>query len=334
MLGGDQGVVGVFDGKVRVPFAEVRSLHPRLVAILSHELAHAMIAAATHDQAPHWFQEGLAEHIEMGMGRLNPLPDLARANRVLSFPTIDPILRGFAEPQLVDLAYAEAAWMINFIEARYGVEAIHRLIAAFAAGRTTDQALQAIGGGSPAELDRAFWKWGSTQAPQARVVEVQRYDKEIAAQERKAQRQDVTSILRVVSSAEARATMARHHEGELETQSRRMAAWHSTYAPRAEPVKLAFTPIEQRYRQGAQIDIRPACATLTGAVPGMLDDAGLWASPDPYVNESLRNAYRILGDVGNACLSGRETELRFLIIDAERALAEAGRAMAPYGLAP
>ncbi len=67
-FGGDMGVVGLFDGKVRVPFAEVRSLHPELLSILSHELAHAMIAAATHDQAPHWFQEGLAQHIEMGRG--------------------------------------------------------------------------------------------------------------------------------------------------------------------------------------------------------------------------------------------------------------------------
>jgi tetratricopeptide (TPR) repeat protein len=333
-FGGDQGVIGLFDGKVRVPFAEIQSLHPKLVAILSHELAHAMIAAATHDQAPHWFQEGLAEHVEMGMGRLNPLPDLVRTGRVLAFPTVDPILRGFAEPQLVDLAYGEAAWMINYIETRYGVQGIHRLIAAYAAGRTDGQALREIGGVSPADFDRAFWQWGSSrQAPQTRVVDVERYDAELAAQERRAHREDVRAILRVGTSDEAGKRAARQQQ-EADDLRNRMAAWHASYEAKAAEVKRAIKPIFQRYRQGAQIDIIPACTELTSAVPRLLDDAGVWTSPDADVNEALRNAYHALGEVGRACVAGRDNELNYLLGEADHALDMAAKLLSPYGLAP
>jgi tetratricopeptide (TPR) repeat protein len=333
-FGGDQGVIGLFDGKVRVPFAEIQSLHPKLVAILSHELAHAMIAAATHDQAPHWFQEGLAEHVEMGMGRVNPLPDLVRTGRVLAFPTIDPILRGFAEPQLVDLAYGEAAWMINYIETRYGVQAIHRLIAAYAAGRTDEQALREIGGVSPADFDRAFWQWGSSrQAPQTRVVDVERYDAELAAQERRAHREDVRAILRVGTSDDARKREARQQQ-EADDLRNRMAAWHAGYEAKAAEVKSAVKPIFQRYRQGVQVDIIPACTELTKAVPRMLDDSSVWTSPDADVNEALRDAYHALDNLGRACVAGRDNELNYLMVEADQALDRAARLLSPYGLTP
>jgi hypothetical protein len=167
-FGGDIAVVGLFDGKVRVPFAELRSLQPGIVAILSHELAHALMAAATHGQAPHWIQEGLAQHIEMGTRRVNPLPDLARTGHALSFPAVDPILRGFAEEQLVELAYNEAAWSVAFLEARFGDQAIPRLLNAFAAGKTTEQALREVWRprrARPPASCAAWWPIGTRRTP-------------------------------------------------------------------------------------------------------------------------------------------------------------------------
>ena len=332
-FGGDMGVVGVFDGKVRVPFAELKSLHPELVAILSHELAHAMIAAATHDRAPHWFQEGMAQHVEMGRGRLNPLPDLARADRVLAFPTLDPILRGFSDPQLVDLAYGEAAWTINFVETRYGTAGLHRLLAAFAAGKTTDQAIQEVCRLSPAEFDRAFWQWGATQAPQAREVEVRRYDLELRAQVRQQQRKEVRDILRVGTSDAARLA---EDQAKAKADEKRhgMETWHAAYKAAAAEVKGAVQPIFQRYKQGKAVDIVPACTTLTQAVPRILERPELLTSPDPDVNEALRGAYRALGKLGSACLAGRDNEMTFLIGEADSALDQAARLLAPYGLTP
>ena len=257
-FGGDMGVVGLFDGKVRVPFAEIRSLHPKLVSILSHELAHAMIAAATHDQAPHWFQEGLAEHIEMGRGRLNPMPDLARTGRVLSFPTIDPILRGFAEVQLIDLAYAEAAWTINFIEARFGTRAIHQMITAYAAGKTTEQALQQAAASRPPSSTAPSGSGGPPRRRRPVRSTSGGYDVEYRAQVNKEHKKDVSAILRVGGTEQANNAAVRQKEAADE-QRRKMAAWHATYAASAGEIRLAVKSITQRYRGNAGGDAcRPA----------------------------------------------------------------------------
>lgn len=331
--GGDIAVLGLFDGKVRVPFADLRSLHPGLLAILSHELAHALIAEATHDQAPHWLQEGLAEHVEMGMGRLNPLPDLARNGRALSFPTIDPILSGFAEPQLVDLAYSEAAWTVQLIETRFGVGAIHRLLAAYGKGRPTAQALTEACGLSPAELDRALWQWGTTEAPQSRSLEVRRYDLEYQALLERERKQEMATVMRLGVSEEARQEIDRRQR-QAEEQRRRMADWHAGYAARAAAIQRALTPILKRYRENAPVDAVPACSELSAVASEMLADPGLLVSPDPHVNETLRTTYKILADLGDACRSGRKNEIRFLIVEVDRAAREAARALAPYQLKP
>ncbi|HSF38346.1 MAG TPA: hypothetical protein VLT87_01055 [Thermoanaerobaculia bacterium] len=331
---GDIAVVGLFDGKMRIPFAEIRSLHPRLVAILSHELAHALIAAATRDQAPHWLQEGLAQHIEMGTEHRNPLPGLVRDRRALAFPAIDPVLRGFAEPQLVELAYSEAAWAVHFIEARFGVEAIHRLLDAFAAGSTTEQAIRTACGVSPAELDRALWQWGTSEAPSSRLLAARRYDVEYNVQLIREQKKGVEEILRVGISEEGRAALARHKEEADETR-KKMTAWHAAYTAKAADVKRALKPIVSVYRNGGREDVVPACTALSASASRLLDDPEPWASPDPQLNETLRTAYKILTDLGDSCSSaGRGHEVRFLLAEADRFLAAAARHLAPYGLHP
>ena len=330
---GDVAVLGIFDGKVRVPFADFRSLNPGLLAILSHELAHALITDATRDRAPHWLQEGLAEHVRMGRGRLNPFPDLARTGRVLSFPTIDPILRGFAEPQLVDLAYSEAAWTVHFLEARFGAGAIQRLLDAYGNGRTTGQALVEACGLTPAELDRALWQWGTTQAPQTRDLEVQRYDLEYMALVERERKQELASVVRLGMSEEAREETVRR-QTQAEERRQRMATWHAAYAVRAQAIQRSLNPILKRYRDGAPVDAVPACIDLSANASQMLGEPGLLDSPDPYVNQTLRTAYKTLMDLGDACRSGRKNEVPFLIVEADRAAREAVRALAPYKLAP
>lgn len=331
---GDISVLGIFDGKVRVPFAELRSLHPKLVAILSHELAHALIAAATGDQAPHWLQEGLAQHTEMGIKRRNPLPALVRDKRSLSFPAINPVLRGFAEPQLVELAYSEAAWAVHFIEARFGVQAIHRLLDAFAAGRTTEQAVQEACGLSPAELDRELWKWGTSDAPSSRFLAARRYDREHSAQLAKEQQERVASILQVGLSEKGQAEIARR-EKQAEEDKKKMAEWHAAYEARAADVKRALKTILAAQTQGSRKDRYPACVDLSAGAAKMLEEPDSWASPDPEINEALREVYRRLLELGNACSTHeRKNEVRFLISEAERFLAEAARLLAPHELKP
>ena len=328
-FGGDIAVIGIFDGKMRVPFAEIRSLDPRLVAVLSHELAHALMSAATGGQTPHWLQEGLAQHIEMGTRRVNPLPDLARTGRALSFPTVDPILRGFAEERFVSLAYSEAAWAVAFIESRFGDKAIPRLLAAFAAGKTTEQALKDVCGLTPAEFDRAFWAWGAG-GPQVRALEARRYDIEYDRQERHEHAVESPHVGLLQRDAVA-------HQAVVDEKRERMVLWHANYIKRTDGIKRSLRPILQAYDGQADAvrgGIASACGDLSTQVGRVLADPEIWSSLDSEVNRALRDAYILIGNMGDACRTGRDAEARALIGQLNASLAKAAQRLTPYGLTP
>jgi tetratricopeptide (TPR) repeat protein len=178
-LGYSQGgeVAGLYTGVIRVPLGNLRTFVPDAVAIMSHELAHALIAQATGDHAPHWFHEGLAQHIEMHEeGRANPIADYRGSDRLLAFPLLEPAIESFSSAVWVTAGYDEALWAVNYIEARYGLAGIHRLLEAFRAGRTTDEALAGALGVSVERFDHDAWEWCVQKAPRAWALEVVRYD--------------------------------------------------------------------------------------------------------------------------------------------------------------
>ena len=334
---GSENVVGVYDGKVRVPFADLQSLDPELVKILSHELAHAMIAGATKDQAPHWFQEGLAQHIEMGLGRINPLPDLKRTGRALSFPTIEPILSGFAEPQLVELGYSEAAWTIHFFEARYGVKAIHGLLNAFAEGKTTDEAVHQVCRLTPAALDNALWTWGTTVAPQARNLEVRRYDMAYASKLLREEGRTGGSgteaeLAAITTEKDEPELLVEDREDEVE---RRMKSWYERYQSRTAGVKQALRPIVDSYTHpGAPPMTAETCLPLSREADRVVNELPLWTSPDGNVNRLLRTAYQTLVQAGRACQEGKGADAKALLGRANAQFSEAARYLQPYGMVP
>lgn len=167
--------IGVFDGKVRVPLAELPSLHPSVVAILTHELAHALITGATGDRAPAWFQEGLAQHVQMMRTQVNPIPDYQREGKLVAFPLLDPIFDGRSDPLFVELAYDEAAWALHYVEQRHGRRAIHRLLDAFHRGLPTEPAIAEVFDKTLPEFDRDLWKWATV--PTGWSTELIRYDR-------------------------------------------------------------------------------------------------------------------------------------------------------------
>jgi len=322
--GGGVSVAGLFDGRVRVPFADLRSLHPSLVAILSHELAHAMLAETTDDLAPKWFHEGLAQHIEMGTGRVNPLPDLAIQQHAIAFPALEAILAGFAEPQLVDLAYTESAWAVFFLETRWGVGAIQRLQREFAAGADTEQAIRTVTGLSLAEFDAAFWRWGTREAPSARTLEVRRYDEELDSPLERAP--ELTRVDRSIGRAPG--------WRPSDPERNRFAEWHATYLALAAPVKAAYKPIVAAYRNGGEPPLAHDCERLLVESRKMFADGRAFRSSDNDVNRTLEEVYRLLGDLGESCRDGRKNEARVFYERVGKALAVAAEALEPWQLAP
>ncbi|MFL6246994.1 MAG: basic secretory protein-like protein [Thermoanaerobaculia bacterium] len=151
-------IVGLYDGEILFPFAVVNQFKPELVAIITHELTHAIVAEATRDNAPRWFQEGIAERMELVPRQENAFHETP-PQLVLPLPLLDAVMGHVADASMAEQGYRVAQTFIRFLESRHA-NAIPALIAAFAAGKNTDEALAALTGKSLEALNQDFREWG------------------------------------------------------------------------------------------------------------------------------------------------------------------------------
>jgi tetratricopeptide (TPR) repeat protein len=158
-LTGSDFILGLYQGKITVPLAGVPDFYPPVVAILTHELLHAMLAQATNDAAPHWFQEGLAQRVEMVDVQRNAF-NMYDDDRLLAVPLLDAVLRGSPDPEMVSESYIVSLTVIRYIESAYGTKGIATMIAAFREGATTEEAVRRLSGLGLAEFDARLRAWG------------------------------------------------------------------------------------------------------------------------------------------------------------------------------
>lgn len=158
-------VVGLYDGEITVPLVGA-TFDPNIVAILTHELAHALVAQATNDQAPHWFQEGMAQRVEMLPYHRNAF-NMYDDEHIYAVPLIEPILTSAPDILVVTQSYILSQTVIRFVEERYGVAGLHRFVSAFREGATTEEAIATVTGGSAVQFDRELRHWGFVGARNA-----------------------------------------------------------------------------------------------------------------------------------------------------------------------
>ncbi len=157
---GSDFILGFYQGgKLTIPFAGIPGWYPEITAIMSHELCHAVIAQATNDQAPHWFQEGLAQRVEMVPYKANAF-NMYDDDRLLSVSLLDAVLRGSPDPEMIGEAYVVSQTIIRFIESAYGQKGIDTMIGAYRDGATTDEAILKLSGLSVADFDAKLRSWG------------------------------------------------------------------------------------------------------------------------------------------------------------------------------
>jgi tetratricopeptide (TPR) repeat protein len=155
---GTDEILGFYDGKITIPFAHVDIFPPEIVAILSHELAHAMIAQRTNDQAPRWFQEGLAQRIESVRYKRNAF-NMYEPDQLLSLAVLDASIAGY-DPQVTGQGYLIAHALVRYLESRGGTKAIQQFLDGYADGKTTAETIESFGVPSLAAFDEQFHAWG------------------------------------------------------------------------------------------------------------------------------------------------------------------------------
>ena len=105
---------------------------------------------------------------------VNPIQGYRDKSNLLGFPLLEPAI-GSLSPALITIGYDESRWTLHYVEHRYGLAGIHRLLEAFNAGKTTDEAIASLGT-STVQFDHDLWEWGVSGAPQIWKVELVRYD--------------------------------------------------------------------------------------------------------------------------------------------------------------
>jgi hypothetical protein len=148
-------ILGLYDGEILFPFAAVAQFKPEVVAVITHELMHAVVAQVTNDNAPRWFQEGVATRVELVPRHENVFRD-TQPGLVLPVALLDATMERNADPS----AYVVAQTFIRFLEDQYGDKTIATLAAEFARGTTSDDALVKLAGKSLDAINADFRQWG------------------------------------------------------------------------------------------------------------------------------------------------------------------------------
>jgi tetratricopeptide (TPR) repeat protein len=143
---------GQYDGRIRIPVAGA-SQKPELFArVLTHELAHAVVASIAPRGVPAWLNEGLAQYFD------GTDPQAARRRmRTLGRPTpLKNLERSFGQMSATDaqVAYDESLLAVSVMLDRPGfgwTRLLHRL----ADGQSFDEAIDSFGF-SYSDLEASF----------------------------------------------------------------------------------------------------------------------------------------------------------------------------------
>jgi hypothetical protein len=159
---GSDDVLGFYTGKITLPLAGIYDLSPGIVSLITHELAHAMLAQATNDQAPRWLHEGLAQRMEMVPYAANAF-NMYEDDKLLAVSVLDAVLATSRDGDMVGEAYIVAQTFVRYLEASLGEAGMRSLIGRYAQGATTEEAIAAVAGRPLADVDATFRTWGRAE---------------------------------------------------------------------------------------------------------------------------------------------------------------------------
>lgn len=134
--------------------------------VLRHEFTHTVTLAATDNRIGHWFTEGLAVWEEHCPIRWEWVPMLYHAVKEHELFSMDNLTWAFVRPKKPNdraLAYAQSFWICQYIEQKYGHEAILKMMEQFRLGKTQDDVFPAVLGVSIQTFSDEFFAWTEKQ---------------------------------------------------------------------------------------------------------------------------------------------------------------------------
>ncbi|MEO0587734.1 MAG: tetratricopeptide repeat protein, partial [Planctomycetota bacterium] len=135
--------------------------------VLLHEFVHTVTLSQTNNRLPHWFTEACAVYLEKTGRTFDTKRLLADALHNDNLFAYDRINWGFVRPESPTdrpLAYAQACWMLDYIDERFGWPTVLDMLDGYATGRPDAQILLETTGLTVDEFMSDFRAWAQTQA--------------------------------------------------------------------------------------------------------------------------------------------------------------------------
>jgi tetratricopeptide (TPR) repeat protein len=154
---------------IEVPKEGPRSRHFGLfdwLKVLRHEYTHTITLSQTRNRIPHWLTEAAAVSMELTPRDWSTCQMLARELQQGTLFDLDSINWGFVRPirpQDRHLAYSQGHWMVEFMNERFGEEALVRLLNLYSTGVNETEALPQALGVTREIFYRSFLVWASEQ---------------------------------------------------------------------------------------------------------------------------------------------------------------------------
>ena len=138
-----QWVGALNDGRLRIPVQGLTSVTPELAHVLKHELTHSFVGQKSHQRAPTWLQEGVAQWMEGRRSTSNAgaLIDAASQGAIPSLGAFEGSWMGLSGNS-ASFAYAWSLAVVESIIDSGGVSDISRLLERVATAPSTEAAAQ------------------------------------------------------------------------------------------------------------------------------------------------------------------------------------------------
>lgn len=134
--------------------------------VMGHEYAHVVNLSQTNNRVPHWFTEGCAVQMET-TGRIWSqymlLADCYNNDRLFEY---DEINWGFirpTEPYHRSLAYAQSAWIMEYIETTFGWDKALQMLDHYKQGTSEHDTIQKVFGKDVESFMAGFMTWAGEQ---------------------------------------------------------------------------------------------------------------------------------------------------------------------------
>lgn len=154
---------------IQVPREGPPSLHHGpfdWVRVIQHEYTHTINLSQTRNRIPHWLTEAAAVSMERAPRGYDTCRQLAAAYQAQELFDLDEIKWAFVRPKRPGdraLAYAQAHWMVEFMNQRFGESALVRLLGLYFEGVRERQAMAHALSVPREEFYQAFLAWAGGQ---------------------------------------------------------------------------------------------------------------------------------------------------------------------------